>query len=229
LLANRERVPLPSGLASIAVERCLDGLAFAALVVLVARWLPLPGWAKPVGYGMGALYLLVMAFLVWAWLVRERCVVLVSRLARRFCPSRSEAIARIVSGFLHGLGVLPDGRNLATALLLSAVLWLIGTIVNYVGFLAIGLDLPFVAAATVQVLVVIGVLLPTAPAAVGSFHFFVVMALRSFGVPEALALSYAILLHATLTVAYVLAGVTCGLAFRVKGWRRLEALVADSE
>jgi uncharacterized protein (TIRG00374 family) len=229
LLADRERIPFSSGLASIAVERCLDGLAFAVLVAVVARWLPLPIWARPLGYGLGGVYLIALVVLGWAWLARERCVLVIARAAGRVLPSRSEAIAKAARGFFLGLGVLPEGGNLTMALLLSGGLWLIGAVINYVSFFALGLDLPFVAAASLEVLITIGVLLPAAPGAVGSFHFFAVMGLRSFGVSEAVSLSYAILVHATLMVVFTLAGVTCGVTYRVGRWRRLEALVVDRQ
>jgi len=225
LLAGRERVPLSSAVASLVVERCLDGLAFAALVVTVATWIPLPDWARPLGYGMGGAYLLLLGFLAWAWLARERGLLVISRIAEWTLPSKAAAVGAIAQSFVQGLRVLPDFRNLATAILLSGGLWFAGTGINYASFFALGLDLPLVAAATLQVLLTLGVLLPAAPASVGSFHFFAVMGLRLFGVPDPLAVSYAILVHATSMLVHAAVGIGCGLALQVTRWRKLESMV----
>ena len=227
LLADRERVPLSSGVASVVVERCLDGLAFAALVVMVAAWIPLPDWARPLGYGMGGAYLLLLGFLAWAWLARERGLLVISRIAEWTLPSKAAAVGAIAQRFVQGLRVLPDFRNLATAILLSGGLWFAGTGINYASFFALGLDLPLVAAATLQVLLTLGVLLPAAPASVGSFHFFAVMGLRLFGVPDPLAVSYAILIHATSMLVHAAVGIGCGLALQVTGWRELKSMVPN--
>jgi uncharacterized membrane protein YbhN (UPF0104 family) len=88
---------------------------------------------------------------------------------------------------------------------------------NYVNFMALGLDLPWTAAAAIQVMITAGVLLPAAPGFVGSFQFFVVMGLRLYGVGEAVALSYAILIHTTVLAVHIILGVACGLTLQI-GW-----------
>jgi uncharacterized protein (TIRG00374 family) len=217
LLAEQEKVPFATGLATVAVERCLDGLAFAGLIALTAFWLPLPEGAAALGYLMGAGYLLLLGVLVWAWLFRESCLAFILRIGRWATPRWSETISEGARRFLDGLGSLPNSRAVGTAILLSAVIWLVGVCVNYVSFFALDLMLPVVAAAALQVLVTVGVLLPAAPGFVGSYHFFAITALGLFGVTGAVALSYAVLLHATILLTYVLVGVVCGLLLQT-GW-----------
>lgn len=217
LLRERNGVPFPTGLATVAAERCLDGLAFAALIALATPWLPLPGWAVPAAYALGGAYVLGLCCLVAVWLARRRLKYGLSRICRRMAPGRGPNIERMARKFLEGLAFLPDVRSVGAAVLLSAALWLLGTAVNYVGFMALGLDLPWTAAAAIQVMITAGVLLPAAPGFVGSFQFFVVMGLRLYGVGEAVALSYAILIHTTVLAVHIILGVACGLTLQI-GW-----------
>jgi uncharacterized protein (TIRG00374 family) len=229
LLAQHENVPFATGLAAVAVERCLDGLAFAGLVALLAPWLPLPGWAAPMGTFMGAGYLMVLGLVVWAWLRRESCVPFVTRIGQWVCPTWGRAIGEALRRFLDGLAFLPDFRAVGTVVLLSAALWLVGIGVTYVSFFALGLALPVVAAAVLQILITIGVLLPTAPGALGTFQFFTVMGLGLFGVGEVLALTYAIVVHAMALITYALLGLGCSLTLKVTWWSRLGDLAAAQD
>lgn len=226
LLAKHENIPFATGLAAVAVERCLDGLAFAGLVALLAPWLPLPGWAAPLGTLMGAGYLMVLALVAWAWLRRAASVAVVTRIGRRVSPTMGHAIGEALRRFLDGLAFLPDFRAVGTTVLLSAALWLVGICVTYVSFFALGLTLPVIAAAALQILITVGVLLPTAPGALGTFQFFTVMGLGLFGVGEVLALTYAIVVHAMVLTANVLLGLGCSLTLEPKWWSRLGDLAA---
>ncbi len=226
LLAQHENVPFATGLGAVAVERCLDGLAFAGLIALLAPWLPLPGWAAPLGTLMGAGYLMVLPLVAWAWLRREACVALVTRIGQRVSPTRGHAIGEALRRFLDGLAFLPDFRAVATTVLLSAALWLVGIGVTYVSFFALGLALPVMAAPALQILITVGALLPTAPGGLGTFQFFTVMGLGLFGVGEGLALTYAIVVHATVLIAYALLGLGCSLALKATWWSCLGDLAA---
>jgi len=224
LLAEHENVPFATGLAAVAVERCLDGLAFAGLVALLAPWMPLPGWAVPLGYLMGVGYLMLLGLLMWAWLCRAACVAVVTRIGQWIFPTRGLTIGEALRRFLNGLAFLPDSRAVGVTVLLSIAIWLTGIWVNYVSFFAIGLSLPVVAAAVLQILITVGVLLPTAPGALGTFQFFTVMGLALFGVGEALALTYAIVVHAMVLIVYTVLGLTCSLKIQVGWWRQLRGL-----
>lgn len=218
LLRERIGVPFPTGLATVAAERCLDGLAFAVLIALATPWLPLPDWAAPAAYALGAAYVVGLGFLAILWLARRRLEYRLSGICCRIAPRRAPAIERVARNFLEGLAFLPDVRSVGTAALLSGALWSLGMVVNYVSFRALGINLPWSAAAALQIMITAGVLLPAAPGFVGSFQFFVVMGLKLYGVGEAVALSYAILLHATVLAVHILLGVACGLALQI-GWR----------
>jgi uncharacterized membrane protein YbhN (UPF0104 family) len=68
------------------------------------------------------------------------------------------------------------------------------------------LDLPLVAGLLVTVAINLSLVLPSSPAALGVFEAATVIALRAFDVPQAEALSYALVLHLLNLVPFLLIG-----------------------
>jgi uncharacterized membrane protein YbhN (UPF0104 family) len=71
---------------------------------------------------------------------------------------------------------------------------------------AFHLHLPFVAAVLVTVAINLSLVLPSAPAALGVFETATIIALRAFHIPQADALSYAVVLHLLNLVPFLLIG-----------------------
>ena len=71
---------------------------------------------------------------------------------------------------------------------------------------AFDLDLPLVAGMLVVVAINLSLVLPSSPAALGVFEAATVVALRAFDVPQAEALSYALVLHLLNFVPFLIIG-----------------------
>jgi uncharacterized membrane protein YbhN (UPF0104 family) len=71
---------------------------------------------------------------------------------------------------------------------------------------AFDLDLPLVAGMLVVVAINLSLVLPSSPAALGVFEAATVVALRAFDVPQAQALSYALVLHLLNFVPFLIIG-----------------------
>ena len=73
-------------------------------------------------------------------------------------------------------------------------------------FLAVGFQLPVVAAFVVMIILIIGIAIPTAPGFIGNWHYFCILGLSLFGVPKADALTFAIIYHILSTGVIVVLG-----------------------
>ncbi len=71
---------------------------------------------------------------------------------------------------------------------------------------AFTLDLPFAAAVLVTVAINLSLVLPSSPAALGVFEAATIIALNAFDVPQAEALSYALVLHLLNLVPFLIIG-----------------------
>jgi glycosyltransferase 2 family protein len=86
----------------------------------------------------------------------------------------------------------------ASAGLASISFWLVT--------LSFDLDLPVVSGLLVLTAVGLSLILPAGPGSVGVFEAAVIVALRAYDVPQAEALSYALVLHAVNFFPYIVAG-----------------------
>jgi hypothetical protein len=72
--------------------------------------------------------------------------------------------------------------------------------------MADGLQLPFLAAIVVLLIINLGVSLPNAPANVGSYQFFCVLGLSVFQVEKTTATSFSIFAFLALTIPFIFLG-----------------------
>jgi hypothetical protein len=210
LLGRREKVSASAAFATVVVERLFAGLAIICFLapapfllssgdpVLLARI----RWAALL---LPALYVAILATLVLLGHHRE---VLAGFLSRHPVVRRRPLLARgvrLVERFCEGLGVLRSWKSVAGTVLLSLLIWGWGVLANALMMRAIGLDLPWYAPFFLIVLQGFGVLIPT-PGFVGPFQYAHVVALGVYGVPEAVAISLALLVHAGIFIAVLAPG-----------------------
>jgi uncharacterized protein (TIRG00374 family) len=124
-----------------------------------------------------------------------------SRLVARACrPLPRRAGAHLVSwceSFVEGLGVLRDRSALLPVILLSIPIWGFATLAVYFCLHAVGMDLPIMASVVLMVLMSLGMMIPSAPAYLGTLQYAIVIGLAIFSVGKSEALAYAALFHAT--------------------------------
>ena len=98
------------------------------------------------------------------------------------------------------------------------IIWTVNAASFWIGFRAFGIEAPFAAALILQFLLVLGIAPPQAPGFVGGFELAIVTALLLFGVPQEVALAYAVTYHVTTFVPITLLGawslVTSGFSLR---------------
>lgn len=200
LVAKHLRVRKSAALASVVVERVVDGLAVGTLLV-VLLWMLGP---RATGESIatirvgGALVTGVFAtgliVLVLAYRNRETAVRLVRRWFGRISPKFAERIAEMLSSFSEGLQVVPTAGKLVQFLMLTTLFWGLNAAGLWVAAQAFGISLGMVEALTVLGLQVIGVMIPAGPGMMGPFQFFTALGLGLFLRGEgsgALAAAYA--------------------------------------
>lgn len=195
-------VPLPASIASLAVDRVFDAIALLllGLVSILDPALPatatiagrsIAGWAGAGGIFvaalLGALYALVAfpdAMIRW-WELG----------ARRLTPRLEDRGRVALRAFSDGLGVLRSPSRFLRVLAWTIAHWLVGALSFWLGFLAVGIDVPFSAAFMVQTLIAFGVAVPAAPGFFGVFEALTIVSLALYGVDRESATSFAIGFH----------------------------------
>ena len=190
---------------SLVVERFLDVLWVALGIGLAAILTPLPRNLLEAGDALGGFVLLLVALFLWVVLRKEKQL---ERGEKETTPQSrvlvyvSTALRSLAAG-LREIGI---SRNLYRAALLSAAMLACQALAVWCMLMAYGLRLPVLAGAVVLLIVRLGTMIPNAPANVGSFQFFTVIALGLFGVEKTVAAGFSIVDFVVLTVPLWLLG-----------------------
>lgn len=213
VLAYKEKISKSASFATIVVERLFDGFTVLSILVLILTFVNFPeemGFIgrnlKTAGYLSFIFYLFILGILIFLRLDKSR-VIRWFRTIFFFLPERLlNRFLQILDSFSSGLQILEGGRQFFPIIFLSALLWLTVVIVNYIVFVSFHLNLPLYAPFFLVVMQAIGVMIPSSPGFIGTFHAASVIGLAFFGVSKEVALSAAIVMHAAFFIPIVTLG-----------------------
>lgn len=194
-----------TALATVVVERALDGLALGLIMAALFLFVPIPAslrWpaAAFLSVDLAAMALLTVLAFAPAW-----CAAVIRALSHRW-QWMERRLLDVVGIMREGLRGVRAGHHAFPIVLSSAGIWLLFALAVWTGLRAANLDLPGVAAWTVLAFLGLGVSLPSSPGFVGVVQAAGVLALALFGVPRTDALSFALLLHASQFFPVTLVG-----------------------
>ncbi len=199
-------VPMSAGLATIAAERMMDGLATVGLILLTSHLLPAtaPTWlvtasrVAGVVFGAGILGL-------WLMLIARPWVsTLLDRVVARF-PLLAPLSAWILR-FLDGLAALRSPALLAQVALVTALAWAASVIEYWLAMAAMGAALSPAGAAFCVSAIGLSSAIPAAPGYIGTQELAGVTVLGLWHVPPEAALAASLAFHAIEIVPVGLVG-----------------------
>ncbi|MGB9799114.1 MAG: lysylphosphatidylglycerol synthase transmembrane domain-containing protein [Thermanaerothrix sp.] len=183
-------------LSTVVIERILD-LAFAATLLLST--LPLVvgmAWARTVSWLTLAIILAVLVMLIILSRNQESTLQFFDNITQRW---RWRFLRVVILPQLHhlmqGLGALRNPRALWKALFWVGVSWGLAVCNYYLMLLPLAPHARFWWGVFADGVLAMGIALPSAPAALGTFEASLVAALALLGVNSTAALAYAITLH----------------------------------
>jgi uncharacterized protein (TIRG00374 family) len=206
-LYGKARTPRAETIGTVVIERVFDLLALLVLLFACYPLLPRISWLKTAAL-LGIILVAGVLVLV-AVLVRydERAVRwLLSPLRRLPGAGASERVEQAVGNATRGLVALREPRVALRGMALTLASWVVLGFSFWILTAALHLDVPVVAGMLVVVAINLSLVLPSSPAALGVFEAATIVALRAFDVPQAEALSYALVLHLLNLVPFLVIG-----------------------
>jgi uncharacterized protein (TIRG00374 family) len=202
-LSRQERVTIVGSLASLVMERLLDGIMVIGFL-FISMGLPnfpemhiKPNIDYPaIATGAGIVILTAIVILLLLVIFPHKAVSGMERIAQ-FLPKRvRRPLIDALEAFLTGVAILRKPLLLARAGFWSIVIWMVNAAGFYFAFRAFHIDLPFSAALFFQSVVALAVSIPSGPAFVGVYHYAAITVLAAlWAVPEPRAAAYAITYH----------------------------------
>jgi uncharacterized protein (TIRG00374 family) len=186
--------PITAILPSMVVERFLDALWLALGIGVAAILVPLPRNLLEAGDVLGAIVLIATALFLWIVFRKEKELEHEASSAR--VPTGFAGFISRLAGGLRDIGI---SRRLYLSAFLSAGMLACQALAVWFMMLAFGIHLPLEAGFIVLLIVRLGTAIPNAPANVGSFQFFTVVALGLFGIDKTVAAAFSIVYFIALT------------------------------
>jgi hypothetical protein len=206
-LYSRARTPRAETVGTVVIERVFDLLALLFLLFASYPLLPQISWLKAAAL-LGLVLVTGLVVLIYV-LVRydDRAVRwLLSPLRRLPGAGVAERVEQAVENAMRGLVALRKPRVALRGMALTLASWVVLGFSFWILTAALHLDVPVVAGMLVVVAINLSLVLPSSPAALGVFEAATVVALRAFDVPQAQALSYALVLHLLNFVPFLIIG-----------------------
>ena len=212
-LGHIEDIRGSSTFGTIVVERLFDG--FTLLLVLLiglmgttfpGEWRSMSGSLRATGFSLFIFYILLIIFLM-GFKYKARVFLNLLERVLFFIPHHLRSkIIDMIWNFSLGLVPLKNPQRWVQAIFYSFLLWFSSLYQITLVEQSIGLTLPFIATFIIMAMASFGVMIPSAPGFIGTFHLSVQYGFLFYGVGKEEALSGAILWHAAMIFPTILFG-----------------------
>lgn len=214
ILKQRQGIPISASLATIIVERVFDGVVMLAFVFInlpeLARLTSASGFVGSIQslalVGTGAFIGALVVFLLAA-MFPEPAEAVIGAIVMRLLPERfQEKVLGMSHKFLGGLESLRSPREALMVFLTSVVIWLLETGKYWFVMHAFPFQVSFFALMLMNGIVNLATTIPSAPGYVGTFDAPGIAVLQAYGVDQAVAAAYTLVLHVALWLPITLLG-----------------------
>ncbi len=218
IITRNTGIKYSSALATVIFVRLLDGFGVMAIFLFSLFVFPIGGMMKiGLAVGVGAVYIAALVMMILLYRRREPIARILSAPARLFGEKAREKARQFFIHFGDGLHILNHAHRLWGAIALTVVVITL-SIVSYIPVIQ---AMPFAsetvwfAPAFTFAYVCLGVVFPSAPGFLGIFEAFAFMGITtcSPGIEAAwgaaglsMAKSFAILIHVTQVLPYIIVG-----------------------
>ena len=202
-------------LATLAVEKVLDGLALVGMALFSIWALHPPHWVLEllrvaISIFGGALLLLM----VLRYRTRSLIDLVRSAFRRVHLSSFEEKFDGLMTSFADGLSAVSSAGQMLTLLLMTAAIWTTESGLIWGLAKALGLAVSLKSAVIASAVLGLGLMIPAAPGGLGTYELFGTEAFKLAGIAAGGALALTVVIHAWVFVANIAVGL-CLLA--VKG------------
>jgi uncharacterized protein (TIRG00374 family) len=215
LISEPGKIRASSALATIVVERLIDSLAMAFLLVvilfLIKDRIVVPTELNYWAWVVLIWFILLLGLLMVAYWRQEATVWYFRKVVGLVSHKGAQRLGSILDSFISGLRALPNVKLVISFLVLTGIIWFVTGVGHWFAFRAFDdlSQLGLLEAFTVLAVLCVGLMIPAGPGMIGNFHYFVKLGL-SFFVSDAVlgsaGVAYALLLHAMSLGQQVLFG-----------------------
>ena len=212
-LGKRESISVSSALGTLVIERLFDG--FTLLLILLIgllgttftdEFIKMSGTLRATGLSLFISYDLIIIFILGFKYRTRLFLKFVERILFFLSPRLRSRIIAVIWNFSLGLVPLTSIHAWIFSIFYSFLLWFSCLYQIQLIEYSLGLSLPFIATFLIMAMASFGVMIPSAPGFIGTFHLAVQYGFLFYGLTREEALTAAILWHATFFFPTILFG-----------------------
>jgi len=205
-IGSKENISKSSALATIVIERVFDGFTVLSFLAIVLVFFDFPGWVRKGGYFAFGFFMGVLVFLIFLRLRTKKVIKRMDSLLRFLPVSARDKLKNMLYSFAEGLQVLKNSGDLVMVIIFSVAVWLVMASAFEFAIMAFDLKVPIYAAFVLMVILALGVMIPSSPGFVGTYHYLCIASLALFAISKDVALSFSIVAHASGFIPITLIG-----------------------
>jgi len=205
-IGSKENISKSSALATIVVERVFDGFTVLSFLAIVLIFFDFPAWVRKGGYFAFGFFMSVLVFLIFLRLHTKKVIKRVDSLLKFLPASARDKLKNMLYSFAEGLQVLKNSGDLVMVIIFSVAVWLVMASAFEFAIIAFDLKVPIYAAFVLMVILALGVMIPSSPGFVGTYHYLCIASLGLFAISKDVALSFSIVAHASGFIPITLIG-----------------------
>lgn len=212
-IGKSEKISKSASFATVVVERfVLDLMALLILLVITLQFypgqLPYHELVKIGGYLLLVCTLGLILLIVFLMKMTEPTLRFLEKL---FPPKFYEKLEPKFHSFLSGCEVFKKTHHYFAIFFSTLIIWLLYIASVYILFYVFDFtylfDLNVWSSIIILVVVTFSIMLPSAPGALGTYHFLCTEVLNYFGVPDNEAVSYSLISHAMNVLPFTIIGI----------------------
>lgn len=237
VLKRRYDIPISASLASIIVERIIDGVVMLGFIFFnlteLNRLTDSSGYVgsiRSLALWGSFIFIGALLFFILAASYPKKIESLIGWFVNRILPEKWQGkILGITSRFIDGIEALRSIKSMLLVLGTSVIIWLLETSVYWLVLQAFPFNINFFGLMLMNGILNLSTTLPSAPGYIGTFDAPGIALLGAYGIDKSMAAGYTLVLHAALWLPITLLG---GYFFAREGlnWsKELESARAEKE
>ena len=196
-------------LGTVVLEKLFDMLSYVVLFLILFLLIPLPSWVNQSVIFFVAITFAGIGLVLFLVYRLEWFTQVIDRYAHRLPGGIQSRVQAWLHSGLESLDIFYNRRALLLVAFWSLLVWATAVLTNHLTLLALDIRLPMTAPILVLIVLQISMSIPAVPGRIGIFEYLCILSLAVFGIPQAPALSYGILLHIVALLPQTLIGLVC--------------------
>ena len=207
LLRRNYGVPVGKATTTVIVERAFDGLVMLSFIFIALLFVNVQSSEIRTVATFAAPVFLSAMIIFFALAARPNLLRRLALLVSRIVPGRiGDLVAHLSEEIIGGLEGLRSPADLAGTIISSFVTWAIEASVYWIVTFAFDLQVSYAVVLLVVGTINLAGLIPSTPGQLGVYEFFASTVMIAAGVPNELAVAYAIVVHVVIWVPVTLTG-----------------------